>query len=76
MMFSIESFSIWCNYWQIKKKQFGNEISCDTGKFLFENTIWNPDHPRLITKINRSQNEFVGPSIENLSIGRVSIGRV
>ena len=53
----------------LRKLQFGDKMNRDTRKILFKNNIWNPDHPRQIQTINRSQNSFVKP------INRITINR-
>ena len=45
----------------LEKVQFGGELSRDTIKISFKNNIWNPDHPRPLPTINRSQSSFVKP---------------
>ena len=58
----------------LKRLQFGDKIKRDTKKILFKNNIWNPDHPRQIQTINRSQNSFVNP-INKDTINKNSIDR-
>ena len=58
----------------LKKFKFGDKISRDTRKILFKNNIWNPDHPRQLQTINRSQNSFVEPINRN-TIYKNSINR-
>ena len=52
-----------------KKFQFEGKVSLDTKKIIFKMNIWNPDHPRQIPTINRSQNSFVK------LINRITINR-
>ena len=58
----------------LKKFQFGGKISRKTRKILFKINIWNPDHPRQIQTINRSQNRFAKPINRN-TINKNSINR-
>ena len=58
----------------LKKFQFRGKISRETSKILFKNNIWNPDHPRQIQTINRSQNSFA-KTINRNTINKNSINK-